>query len=533
MSARQASCPASCRARTTRTIRLACSAALVVATVIACALGEGERFGRAGARSGVLRVHVPVNVVELDPPRARTSLERAIARQLFATPLDAGGRPRLANAVVRSTDGRTVTLTLEPSARFSDGAPLDADAVVWSWRRALLRSTGTSDVTPFWTMENGRALAEGRLLRVVRATTGRAAPFTRLGEPPAPATSVALTAGSMVRVLDSNERKPCCGSSVTLRREPDAGDALGALHDDDVGTVLGPRIAKERSFLLVRSPTGASGWAEQGLLAVHVSPASLVRGVDRDDGSAALRTGPDEDAPVRERLADDAVVETLGEAEGWFHAVDVQSGQMGFIPQRAVEQLRGERQWVQVERDGDDAGAGPRAWVLLGDLAFDPSALGARAVDAVTVEIDCATDADALIEALAHPAMAPVPAQVIAGHGRAWTDATSIVTSGPFTLAPPQPGRLTLVRSASAFEHARARLERIELITLEDPISALHLYRAGELDVLLTVPAELLPVLARAGDFVASAAGGGMVAPEVRGLDLDRLDLRDVEVGAP
>lgn len=498
----------------------------------ACGLGEGERFGRAGAEAGRLRIHVDALPDEVDPARAASSLERAIARQLFATLLEPDGRPRLATEAKPSADGKTLTLRLHPDARFSDGTPVDADAVLWSWRRALLRSTGTRDLRPFATIAHGAELAEGRLLQVARATTTRGAPFTRLGKPPEAALAHELPPGTQVRVIDTNERKPCCGGSVALRREPDGGDATGALHHGDVGAVIGERSVGGRTFLLIRSPSGASGWAEQSLLAMSVPPASLARVVDRGDGSAALRVGPEEEAPLRVALADDDVIEILGEAEGWLHAVDGRSGQMGFLPQRAAEPLRGERQWVLAEADDEGAGA-RRGWVPLRDLAFSPAALGARALDASTLEIDCAAPVAELLAALAEPALAPVPAQLVAAHGRGWTRAETLVGSGPFLLVPSSSERRVLVRNPKGLEAPRARLGRVELVAVRDPIAALHLYRAGELDVLPEAPTELEALLSRASDWVATARGGGLVAPEVRGLALDRLDLREVEVVAP
>lgn len=506
---------------------------LLATLLAACGLGDGERFGRSGARPGQLRLHVATAARELDPPRAESPLERALATQLFATLLDERGGLRLATRVTPGVGGRTLSVELTPDARFSDGSPLDADAVVWSWRRALYRSTGTRDLAPLGAIAHGAELAEGRLLRVARRTSARGAPYTQLGEAPAPLIPFELDPGATVRVLDTNERRPCCGGSVTLRREPDAGDALGVLHANDVGTVIGERILERRVFLLVRAPSGASGWAEQGQLATHVSPASLVRVVDRGDGSAALRAGPDDDAPVRQALADDAIVEVLGDAEGWLHAVDLASGLMGFLPERAVESLRGERQWMFVAIEAEDGGEPRRGWVPLRDLAFHPGALGVRALDARTLEIDCAGPVEGVVRVLSHAALAAVPPTAVATHGRAWTEPDHIVTSGAFTRGPNKADRVVLLKSAASFEARRARLERVEVVPVANAVAALHLYRAGELDVLLDVPAELAGALSRATDFVAVGERGGLVAPEVRGLSLEQLDLRDVEVMAP
>lgn len=507
--------------------RFVTALALVSALVPGCGLAEGERFGRAGAPPGTLRIHVQAPIDDIDPPRARDGLERAVALMAFATLLEPDGRPRLARAVTPSADGQRVVVTLDERARFSDGAPIDADAVLWSWRRALLRSTATADLRPFSAIAHGRALAEGRLLRLARTTQGHGAPYATVGEAPAVDVPSELSAGTMVDIVDSNERRPCCGRSVPLLREAGRGEALGALNHADVGTVIGARLVDGKRFLLLRSSAGAAGWAAHELLTVNVPPASLLRVVDRGDASAALRVGPDDDAPLREQLHDDDVVEVVGETEGWVQVVDVRSGHMGFVPRRTLEAMRGEQQWLKVAPVDASNRTTPTTWLPLRDLAFDPSALGARVVAADTIEVDCASDVASVLAALAQPALAPVPPHTVGAHGRGWTAPATIVTSGPFVPVTVSPERVTLTKSDRALERGRVHLERAELVVVEDPIAALHLYRAGELDVLLALPADLAPKLARAADWV---HGGGLVAPEVRGLSISSLDLRDVVV---
>ncbi len=503
--------------------------AIGVAATTACGVADGDRFGRVGARPGAVRIHLLAPVVELDPARARDDIDRAVALQAFAPLLEPDGRPRLAHGVSTSADGSRVVITLDARARFSDATPIDADVVVWSWRRALLRSTGAVDLRPLASIARGRALAEGRLLRLARDAVGHAAPFTTVGVAPTTEQAIDLRGGTLVSVVDSNERKPCCGRSVPLLREPGRGEALGALNAGDVGTIIGVRTVEGRRHLQLRSSSGAAGWTAEDLVAVHVPPASLLRVVDRGDGAAALRVGPDEDAPVRHGLRDDDVVEVLGIDEGWVNAVDLTSGHMGFLPRRSLEALRGVQQWLGVVAV-DAAATTVPAWVPLRDLAFDPSALGAHAVDSTTIEIECEADAAAVLAALAQPVLAPVPPHTIAQHGRAWTTPAAVVTSGPFTPVVVSPERVVLARSEGALERDRAKLERVELLVIEDPVAALHLYRAGELDVVLAVPADLAPRLKRASDWVPE---GGLVAPEVRGLSLARLDLRGVQVAYP
>ncbi|MDR5710556.1 ABC transporter substrate-binding protein [Nesterenkonia flava] len=55
--------------------------------------------------------------------------------------------PNQAESGEWSDDGRTLTITLREGIEFSDGTPLDADAVIWNWIRAFSSgSTGTPQI---------------------------------------------------------------------------------------------------------------------------------------------------------------------------------------------------------------------------------------------------------------------------------------------------------------------------------------------------------------------------------------------------
>src|SRR6185369_2410840 len=59
-------------------VRAPLALSLVVAFVCGsgCGLSPGERFGRAGAVAGRLRIHVAEDAVDLDPARAHKPIER-------------------------------------------------------------------------------------------------------------------------------------------------------------------------------------------------------------------------------------------------------------------------------------------------------------------------------------------------------------------------------------------------------------------------------------------------------------------------
>ena len=123
--------------------------------------------------------------------------------------------------------------------------------------------------------------------------------------------------------------------------------------------------------------------------------------------------------------------------------------------------------------------------------------LGVSAPDAATVVIELSHPAPYLLELLVHRAF-PVPRHVIGKHGREWTRAGRLVSNGAFTLGEWRPGQhVRLVRNPLFHEAAQVKLDVVYHIPIEDPKAAVTRYRAGELDVVVTLPSEMIDVLRR------------------------------------
>lgn len=106
--------------------------------------GEGTAGRHSWTRAGVLRVAVNEEPKNLNPLLAGTTIEIFIDRLMFeplvsaddrgnSVPMLAARVPTLANRGV-SADGLTITYHLRPDARWSDGAPVTAHDVVWTWQ---------------------------------------------------------------------------------------------------------------------------------------------------------------------------------------------------------------------------------------------------------------------------------------------------------------------------------------------------------------------------------------------------------------
>ncbi len=121
--------------------------------------------------------------------------------------------------------------------------------------------------------------------------------------------------------------------------------------------------------------------------------------------------------------------------------------------------------------------------------------LGVSAPDARTLVIDLEHPAPYLLEIMVHRAF-PVPRHVIEKYGREWTRAGNMVSNGPFVLAEWRPGNyVKIVRNARFHQAAQVKLDAVYHIPVEDPSAALRRYRAGELDVVVSLPSEMMDQL--------------------------------------
>ncbi len=125
------------------------------------------------------------------------------------------------------------------------------------------------------------------------------------------------------------------------------------------------------------------------------------------------------------------------------------------------------------------------------------TALGVSAPDATTLVIELSHPAPYLLELLVHRAF-PVPRHVVEKYGRDWTRSGRLVSNGAFTLGEWRPGQhVRLVRNPLFHEAAQVKLDAVYHIPIEDPKAAVTRYRAGELDVVVTLPSELIDDLRR------------------------------------
>ncbi|MEQ8406321.1 MAG: peptide ABC transporter substrate-binding protein [Oceanicaulis sp.] len=134
---------------------------LIAATT---ALWAAACAGRDGPPSGLLRVAIDSEADSLDPLKGQFASSALLYKQLHA-PLteyapSGGLAPGLAETW-RSADARTWRFTLRDRLLWSDGAPLTAEDVVWTARRAVDPRTGFADLGDFFAVKGAAAALRG------------------------------------------------------------------------------------------------------------------------------------------------------------------------------------------------------------------------------------------------------------------------------------------------------------------------------------------------------------------------------------
>ena len=116
--------------------------------------------------------------------------------------------------------------------------------------------------------------------------------------------------------------------------------------------------------------------------------------------------------------------------------------------------------------------------------------LGVKAVDDHTLLIHLEAPTPSMLAILAMPIALPVwPESLLDPH--AFRDPDKFVGNGPFVLDKWSPvDRISVRRNPAFHDAASIGLDRVDYFPIEDPMTELNRYRAGELDITATVPPE-------------------------------------------
>lgn len=126
----------------------------------------------------------------------------------------------------------------------------------------------------------------------------------------------------------------------------------------------------------------------------------------------------------------------------------------------------------------------------------DVTKIGARAVDANTLEIKLAAPAPYFIAQLTHYTAFPVPQHSIEKLGDDWLKAGNMVSNGAYTLAEWVPNsHIRAVKNPNFYDAANVQIDSVYYYPTEDQEAALQRFRAGELDTVDDFASESIDLL--------------------------------------
>lgn len=143
------------------------------------------------------------------------------------------------------------------------------------------------------------------------------------------------------------------------------------------------------------------------------------------------------------------------------------------------------------------------------------TALGVRALDDHTLQVELEHPAPYMLEMATHMTLNPQPRHVVQAKGRAWAQAGNYVGNGPFVLKEWVPnGHITLEKNPLFYDASNVALKKVIYYPTDDYGAALQRLRAGELDFQMKMPPERIdwirqnmpelldPVPQLTGDFI-------------------------------
>ncbi len=117
------------------------------------------------------------------------------------------------------------------------------------------------------------------------------------------------------------------------------------------------------------------------------------------------------------------------------------------------------------------------------------STLGVKAGPGNTLTLELNHSAPYLLAMLTHRSMNPVPRAAVESHGRDWATPGKIVVNGPFTLTKRViREQIVLNKNPEYWNQKNTVLTEITLLPIESETAALNRYRAGELDIVSSIP---------------------------------------------
>jgi ABC-type oligopeptide transport system substrate-binding subunit len=257
----------------------------------------GARVAPAtSASAGTLRIAVGSDPSSLDPAFATDAATTLLVDNVYVPIVKLGAAPDLAPepalAASWTTSGRTVTLHLRTDVLWSDGVPVTANDVVWSWLRAMSPQRHAPLAYEFDGIEGAHAYSSCRPRRANRRC-GRLERRVAISAPDATTVRIRLTLPEpwFVQQLSSTAFIPVAqdaprgvtdgpftvlrrrrGRSLTLRKNPAYFEAATVkLHTVELAVIRGGSAA-EQAFYAGNVDVNATGWPRPDTARIKSQP---------------------------------------------------------------------------------------------------------------------------------------------------------------------------------------------------------------------------------------------------------------------
>ena len=131
------------------------------------------------------------------------------------------------------------------------------------------------------------------------------------------------------------------------------------------------------------------------------------------------------------------------------------------------------------------------AEAITGKRISDVATLGARAIDAGTLEITLQSPTGYFLALLAHPIFGPQHRATVEKFGPQFTRAGNLVTNGAFMLKEWTPqSRIVLTRNPHYWDVASVKLSEVSYLPIENQNEEFKRYRSGDVDITADVPGD-------------------------------------------
>ncbi|MDP6942557.1 MAG: peptide ABC transporter substrate-binding protein [Myxococcota bacterium] len=145
-------------------------------------------------------------------------------------------------------------------------------------------------------------------------------------------------------------------------------------------------------------------------------------------------------------------------------------------------------------------------WYIKGAKAFhggkttDPTTVGVRVIDDLTLEVELENPASFFPDLLTYVAFSPVPRHAVEAHGKQWVRPENIVVNGAYTMTEWKPrDRITLVKNPRYWDADNVAVERSLILMSDDEHKNVRFYDTGMAHYIKPVGPEKVRELKRLG----------------------------------